>query len=128
VLYGICDINYLTIDRKMTSKLYINLKKNINAQFTKSGLSENYQNIIINQLKYITFLVYNTKISDNNAESGKVPRMLAAFPRCIEREILSKRNFFDFELPDDMSPMTLMKSMASLHQGPKVSKAKPLNM
>jgi hypothetical protein len=30
---------------------------------------------IINQLKY------NTKISDNNAESGKVPRMLAAFPR-----------------------------------------------
>jgi hypothetical protein len=36
---------------------------------------------IINQLKYITFLVYNTKISDNNAESGKVPRMLAAFPR-----------------------------------------------
>jgi hypothetical protein len=26
-------------------------------------------------------LVYNTKISDNNAESGKVPRMLAAFPR-----------------------------------------------
>jgi hypothetical protein len=37
--------------------------------------------IIINQHKYITFLVYNTKISDNNAESGKVPRMLAAFPR-----------------------------------------------
>jgi hypothetical protein len=31
--------------------------------------------IILNQLKYITFLVYNTKISDNNAESGKVPRM-----------------------------------------------------
>jgi hypothetical protein len=36
---------------------------------------------IINQLKYITFLVYITKISDNNAESGKLPRMLAAFPR-----------------------------------------------
>jgi hypothetical protein len=36
---------------------------------------------IINQLKYITFLVYNTKISDNNAESEKMPRMLAAFPR-----------------------------------------------
>jgi hypothetical protein len=31
--------------------------------------------------KYITFLFYNTKISDDNAESGKVPRMLAAFPR-----------------------------------------------
>jgi hypothetical protein len=28
---------------------------------------------------YITFLFYNTKISDNNAESGKVPRMLVAF-------------------------------------------------
>jgi hypothetical protein len=41
--------------------------------------------------RYITFLVYNTKISDNNAESGIVPRMLAAFPRCIAREILSKR-------------------------------------
>jgi hypothetical protein len=26
---------------------------------------------------YITFLVYNTKISDNNAKSGKVPRILA---------------------------------------------------
>jgi hypothetical protein len=25
--------------------------------------------------------VFNTKISDNIAESGKVPRMLAAFPR-----------------------------------------------
>jgi hypothetical protein len=36
---------------------------------------------IINQLKYITFLFYITKISDNNAESGKVLRMLAAFPR-----------------------------------------------
>jgi hypothetical protein len=30
---------------------------------------------------YITFLIYNAKISGNNAESGKVPRMLAAFPR-----------------------------------------------
>jgi hypothetical protein len=30
---------------------------------------------------YITFLIYNAKISDNNAKSGKVPRMLAAFPR-----------------------------------------------
>jgi hypothetical protein len=30
---------------------------------------------------YITCLIYNAKISDNNAESGKVPRMLAAVPR-----------------------------------------------
>jgi hypothetical protein len=45
--------------------------------------------------EYITFLIYNAKISDNNAEFGKVPRMLAAFPRWIAREILSKRNFFD---------------------------------
>jgi hypothetical protein len=79
----------------------------------------------------ITFLVYNTKISDNNAESGKVPRMLAAFPRWMAWEILSKRNFFDFESPDSAIsrfPMTSMKSMASVHQGPKVSKATPLNM
>jgi hypothetical protein len=56
--------------------------------------------------------------------------MLGAFPRSM-REILSKRNFFDFELPDSAVsrfPMTLMESMASLHQGPKVSKTKPLNM
>jgi hypothetical protein len=49
----------------------------------------------------------------------------------MAREILSKRNFFDFESPDSAIsrfPMTLMKSMVSLHQGPKVSKAKPLNM
>jgi hypothetical protein len=60
-----------------------------------------------------------------------VPRMLAAFPRSMAREILSKRNFLDFESPDSAisrSPMTLMKSIVSLHQGPKVSKAKPLNM
>jgi hypothetical protein len=44
----------------------------------------------------MTFLIYNAKISDNNAESGKVPRMLAAFPRLMAREILSKRNFLDF--------------------------------
>ncbi|CAH1382660.1 unnamed protein product [Tenebrio molitor] len=40
----------------------------------------------------------------------------------MAREILSKRNFFDFESPDSAIspfPMTLMKSMASLHQGPK---------
>jgi hypothetical protein len=33
------------------------------------------------KLDEITFLIYNAKISDNNAESGKVPQMLAAFPR-----------------------------------------------
>jgi hypothetical protein len=31
-------------------------------------------------------LIYNTKISDNNAESGKVPRMLAAFPRWMAKK------------------------------------------
>jgi hypothetical protein len=49
----------------------------------------------------------------------------------MAREILSKMNFFDFELADSpisRFPMTLIKSMACLHQGPKVSKAKPLNM
>jgi hypothetical protein len=62
-------------------------------------------------------------------------RNLEKCPECLQRfhvarEILSKRNFFDFESPDSAisrSPMTLMKSMASLHQEPKVSKAKPLN-
>jgi hypothetical protein len=34
--------------------------------------------LFVFKLYYITFLVYNAKISDNNAESGKVPRMLAA--------------------------------------------------
>jgi hypothetical protein len=65
---------------------------------------------------YITFLIYNAKISDNNAESGKVPRMLEAFPRWMAKEILSKRNFLDFESPDSAisrSPMTLMKSIVS---------------
>jgi hypothetical protein len=44
----------------------------------------------------------------------------------MAREILSKRNFFDFEPPDSAIsrfPMTLMKSMAVLYQGVKVSKA-----
>jgi hypothetical protein len=36
---------------------------------------------IVNNIITKTFLFYNTKISDNIAESGKVPRMLAAFPR-----------------------------------------------
>jgi hypothetical protein len=35
----------------------------------------------IDIIRYIIFLFYNTKISNNIAESGKVPRMLAAFPR-----------------------------------------------
>jgi hypothetical protein len=39
---------------------------------------------------YITFLIYIAKISDNNAESGKVPRMLEAFPRWMARDILLK--------------------------------------
>jgi hypothetical protein len=34
-----------------------------------------------NKHNYITFLIYNANIFHNNAESGKVPRMLAAFPR-----------------------------------------------
>jgi hypothetical protein len=40
-------------------------------------------NPFLNKDNYITFLIYNAKISDNNAESGKVPRMLAALPRCF---------------------------------------------
>jgi hypothetical protein len=36
-------------------------------------------------------LVYNTKISDNNAESGKVPRMLAAFPRLRIKSVLKSK-------------------------------------
>jgi hypothetical protein len=31
------------------------------------------------EYNYMTFLIYNAKISDNNAESGKVPRILAAY-------------------------------------------------
>jgi hypothetical protein len=63
----------------------------------------------------------------------KCPECLQRFHRTrwMAREILSKGNFLDFESPDSAisrSPMTLMKSIVSLHQGPKVSKAKPLNM
>jgi hypothetical protein len=41
---------------------------------------------VLRRFKYLAEKVmysnhYNTKISDNIAESGKVPRMLAAFPR-----------------------------------------------
>jgi hypothetical protein len=67
-----------------------------------------------------------------------IMRNLEKCPECLQRfhvewrgEILSKRNFFDFESPDSAIsrfPMTLTKSMVSLHQGPKVSKAKPLNV
>jgi hypothetical protein len=51
-------------------------------------------------------------------------RNLEKCPECLQRlmarEIPSKRNFLDFESPDSAIsrfPMTLMKSMASLHQG-----------
>jgi hypothetical protein len=43
--------------------------------------SEKNVKLFIKIYHKITFLIYNAKISDNNAESGKVPRMLAAFPR-----------------------------------------------
>jgi hypothetical protein len=36
-------------------------------------------NIIFKLSRYITFLFYNTKISDSNAESGKVPECLQRF-------------------------------------------------
>jgi hypothetical protein len=63
-------------------------------------------------------------------------RNLEKCPECLQRfhvewQGKSSQNFFDFESHDSaisQFPMTLMKSMASLHQGPKVSKAKPLNM
>jgi hypothetical protein len=48
----------------------------------------------------------------------------------MARKILSKRNFFDFESPDSAISAVSddMKLMVSLQQGPKVSKAKRLNM
>jgi hypothetical protein len=51
-----------------------------NSIVTKCQIPKWYVCIQFNYHK-ITFLIYNAKISDNNAESGKVPRMLAAFPR-----------------------------------------------
>jgi hypothetical protein len=80
---------------------------------------------------YTSFSFYNTKISDNNAESGKVPECLQRFH--VEWQGKSSRKGISllFESPDSAIrrfPMTLMKSMASLHRGPKVSKAKLLNM
>jgi hypothetical protein len=45
------------------------------------SLIKNEKAYINNIITYKNVLFYNTKISDNIAESGKVPRMLAAFPR-----------------------------------------------
>jgi hypothetical protein len=59
-----------------------------------------------------------------------IMRNLEKCPECLQRfhvEWQRKINFFDFESPDSAIsrfPMTLMKSMVSLHQGPKVSKGK----
>jgi hypothetical protein len=47
----------------------------------KSTCSSICSRLLSQLLLHITFLFYNAKISDHNAESGKVPRMLAAFPR-----------------------------------------------
>jgi hypothetical protein len=61
---------------------------------------------------------------------GKCPECLQRFHVEWQGKSSRKSNFFDFESPDSaisQFPMTLMKSMASLHQGPKASKAKPLN-
>jgi hypothetical protein len=64
-----------------------------------------------------------------------IMRNLEKCPECLQRfhvewqgKSSQKRNFLDFESPDSAisrSPITLMKSIVSLHQGPKVSKAKP---
>jgi hypothetical protein len=65
------------------AKTYTRMKQTRNfAEFWSSLFAEA-------QVIYLTFILItftNTykvkvKISDNNAESGKVPRMLAAFPR-----------------------------------------------
>jgi hypothetical protein len=59
--------------------------KQIHTRIMRSKISGNFvpSRCITNDntYNYITFLIYNAKISDNNAESGKVPRILAAFPR-----------------------------------------------
>jgi hypothetical protein len=62
-----CEIVVETNTRIMRSK--------ISGNFVPSRITND------NTYNYITFLIYNAKISDNNAESGKVPRILAAFPR-----------------------------------------------
>jgi hypothetical protein len=76
----------------------------------------------------------STSIYEHFCFTEKFPiilRNLEKCPECLQRfHVEWKRNFFDFESPDSaisQFPMTLMKSMASLHQGPKVSNAKPLN-
>jgi hypothetical protein len=61
------------------------------------------------------FEKFTMKISDNNAESGKVPRMLAAFPRWMAREILSKRNFLDFESPEKDGKNIIIVSISINH-------------
>jgi hypothetical protein len=68
-------------------------------------------------------LFYNTKISDNIAESRKVPECLQRFH--VEWQGKSSRKGISLIL-NRLIPMTLMKSMASLHQRPKVSNAKLL--
>jgi hypothetical protein len=83
---------------------------------------------------FVLFIVYRYYKKMEKKRYGvktsllKEPRQLSLKKK---RKILSKRNFFDFESSGTVIsrfPMTLMKSMVSLHQGPKVSKAKPLNM
>jgi hypothetical protein len=59
-----------------------------------------------------------------------IMRNLEKCPDCLQRfhvewqgKSSQNRNFFDFESPDSAIsrfPMTLMKSMVSLHQGKKV--------
>jgi hypothetical protein len=68
--------------------LFVKINKEASKLLSKHFIPHfNINNTVINNNNfnnisryYITFLFYNTKISDNNAESGKVPRMLAAFP------------------------------------------------
>jgi hypothetical protein len=63
--------------------LLLNYRKNFSFSTEHKSASVEFLLKIINIFKnnYITFFIYNAKISDNNAECGKVARMLAAFPR-----------------------------------------------
>jgi hypothetical protein len=57
--------------------------------------------------------------------------MLAAFPRWIAKEIRWRRKYFAFKSPLSaihFEPTLSIKELASLHQGPKVSKARALKM
>jgi hypothetical protein len=57
-------------------------------------------------------------MSDNNAESGKVPRMLAAFPRWIAREILSKKIIaFSSYSPDIIFLMKIVIKLKNKYRG-----------